>query len=64
MFLNSFLSGFFNPLIRYALFAEKVHPLRNALIRYGVTFENNVTNLVTLAVGLLPFNGLLPEPRR
>ena len=50
MFLNSFLSGFFNPLICYALFAEKVHPLRNALIRYGVTFENNVTNLVTLAL--------------
>ena len=49
MFLNSFLRGFFNPLICYALFAEKVHPLRNALIRYGVTFDNNVTNLVTLA---------------
>lgn len=54
MFLNSFLSGFFNPLICYALFAEKVHPLRNALIRYGVTFENNVTNLVTLVTGRAP----------
>ena len=42
MFLNSFLSGFFIPLYCYAHFAEKVHPLRNALIRYGVTFDNNM----------------------
>lgn len=54
MFLYSFLSGFFSPLICYAHFAEKVHPLRNALIRYGVTFDNNVANLVTL--------GSLPDP--
>ena len=47
MFLNSFLSGFFYPLICYA-HNEKVHPLRNALFRYGVAFDNNVPNLVTL----------------
>ena len=52
MFLNSFLSGFFIPLYCYAHFAEKVHPLRNALIRYGVTFDNNVANLVTLGTRL------------
>ena len=54
MFLNSFLSGFFIPLYCYAHFAEKVHPLRNALIRYGVTLDNNVANLVTLASGGSP----------
>ena len=48
MFLNSFLSGFFYPLNCYTHFAEKVHPLRNALFRYSVTFNNNVANLVTL----------------
>ena len=40
----------FIPLYCYAHFAEKVHPLRNALIRYGVTFDNNVANLVTLGI--------------
>ena len=49
MFLNSFLSGFFYPLICYA-HNEKVHPLRNALFRYGVAFDNNVPNLVTLGI--------------
>jgi len=55
MLLNSFLSGFFYPLNCYAHFAEKVHPLRNALIRYGVTFDNNVANLVTLGNEPAPF---------
>ena len=55
MFLNSFLSGFFNSLICYAHFAEKVHPLRYALFRYGVTFENVVADLVTLRHSLCEF---------
>lgn len=53
MFLNSFLSGFFYPLICYA-HNEKVHPLRNALFRYGVAFDNNVPNLVTLGFWPVP----------
>ena len=40
------VSGFFQS--AYALFAEKVHPLRDALVRYGFAFGNNVANLVTL----------------
>ena len=59
MFLNSFLSGFFYPLNCYTHFAEKVHPLRNALFRYSVTFNNNVANLVTLMEGFAPFLGFV-----
>ena len=45
MFLNSFFKRIF--LICYA-HNERVHPLRNALFHYGVAFDNNVPNLVTL----------------
>ena len=46
--MNSFLSGFFNPLTCHALFAEKVHPSRDALVRVRSAFGNNAANLVTL----------------
>ena len=46
--MNSFLSGFLNPLSCHALFAEKVHPSRDALIRCGTTSWANAANLVTL----------------
>ncbi|MBQ7802156.1 MAG: hypothetical protein IJ375_07535, partial [Oscillospiraceae bacterium] len=45
----AFLSGFFDPLTCHALFAEKVHPSRDALIRCGTCFHTNVANLVTLS---------------
>ena len=40
------MTGFFDSL--------KVHPLRDALFRYGVTFENNIANLVTLGYAVPP----------
>ena len=43
-----------NPLICYAHFTERVHPLRYALFRYGVTFENNVANLMALSTAAAP----------
>ena len=49
--MNSFLSGFLNPLSCHALFAEKVHPSRDALIRCGTTSWANAANLVTLPCG-------------
>ena len=48
--MNSFLRGFLNPLSCHAIFAEKVHPSRDALIRCGTTFANNVANLVALSI--------------
>ena len=59
--MNSFLSGFFNPLTCHALFAEKVHPSRDALVRVRSAFGNNAANLVTLALAGLLFLQILPE---
>ena len=46
--MNSFFRGFLNPFTCHVLLAEKVHPSRDALIRCGITFANNVANLVAL----------------
>ena len=54
--MNSFLSRFFNLLICHAHFAEKVHPSRDALVRYGAVFGTNVANLVTLPFGAPVFS--------
>ena len=51
--LNSFFSGFFDPPIWHAFFAEKVHPAQGCTHSYGNTLADFATNLVTLGLPAL-----------
>ena len=46
--MNSFFSGFFDPLIWQAFFAEKVHPTRGCTHSYRNALADFATNLVAL----------------
>jgi len=47
--LNSFFGGFFDPPACHALFTEKVHPARDALVPYAAVLRVYLINLMTLA---------------
>ena len=59
-----FFSGFLHPLTCHALFTEKVHPSRDALIRYWGSLLRNVVILMTLVERLLLFCGKKNEKSR